>query len=75
MFPGSMNIPGGAYLATRHRDRRRSGTGRRHCTGIRADVPEAHAHLSQAGHLAMDEAVDEVANLTRDFLERLPSSS
>jgi pimeloyl-ACP methyl ester carboxylesterase len=38
----------------------------------RADVPDAEVHLLQAGHFALDEAPDEVASLTRVFLEKLP---
>jgi pimeloyl-ACP methyl ester carboxylesterase len=36
----------------------------------RRDLPEAEIHLLEAGHFAMDEAVDEIAILTRQFLER-----
>jgi pimeloyl-ACP methyl ester carboxylesterase len=35
------------------------------------DVPGAEIHLLDAGHFAMDEAPDEVAQLTRRFLDRL----
>ncbi|AKJ67654.1 alpha/beta hydrolase [Pandoraea thiooxydans] len=38
------------------------------------DVPEAEVHLLEAGHFALDEAVDEVAHLTREFLGRLPTT-
>ncbi|MCC8404625.1 alpha/beta hydrolase [Paraburkholderia sp. MMS20-SJTN17] len=34
------------------------------------DVPDAEVHLIDAGHFALDEATDEVAHLTREFLER-----
>lgn len=34
------------------------------------DVPEAEVHVIDAGHFAMDEAPDEVAAITRRFLER-----
>ncbi|WP_322012039.1 alpha/beta hydrolase [Paraburkholderia sp. J12] len=34
------------------------------------DVPEAEIHLLEAGHFALDEAADEVAHLTREFLAR-----
>jgi pimeloyl-ACP methyl ester carboxylesterase len=35
------------------------------------DVPGADIHLLDAGHFALDEAVDEIAALVRTFLERL----
>lgn len=35
------------------------------------DVPEAEVHLLDAGHFALDEAVDEAAHLTRQFLGRV----
>ena len=38
--------------------------------GYRHDVPAAELHILDAGHFAMDEAADEVARLTRDFLDR-----
>lgn len=34
------------------------------------DVPDAELHLLDAGHFALDEAADAVAELTRDFLVR-----
>ncbi|MHB2210386.1 alpha/beta fold hydrolase [Methylobacterium sp. CM6257] len=34
------------------------------------DVPKAELHILGAGHFALDEATDEVARLTRDFLAR-----
>jgi pimeloyl-ACP methyl ester carboxylesterase len=34
------------------------------------DVPDAEIHLLDAGRFAMDESVDEIAILTRQFLER-----
>ncbi|TGR64406.1 alpha/beta hydrolase [bacterium M00.F.Ca.ET.194.01.1.1] len=34
------------------------------------DLPDAELHLLDAGHFALDEAADEVAGLTRDFLAR-----
>jgi len=37
------------------------------------DVPNAQIHLLPAGHFALDEAPDEVARLTREFLRNLPS--
>jgi pimeloyl-ACP methyl ester carboxylesterase len=40
----------------------------------RRDVPGGEIHLLDAGHFAMDEAPDEVAHLTRRFLDRLGSS-
>ncbi|GJE29144.1 alpha/beta fold hydrolase [Methylobacterium organophilum] len=36
----------------------------------RRDVPGAELHLLDASHFALDEAADEVAALTRDFLDR-----
>jgi pimeloyl-ACP methyl ester carboxylesterase len=39
----------------------------------RTDVPSAQVHLLQAGHFALDEAADEVAEITAGFLERLPA--
>jgi pimeloyl-ACP methyl ester carboxylesterase len=36
----------------------------------RGDVPDAEIHLLKAGHFAFDEAPDEVAALTRAFLEK-----
>ena len=38
--------------------------------GYRHDVPAAELHILDAGHFAMDEAADQVARLTRDFLDR-----
>jgi pimeloyl-ACP methyl ester carboxylesterase len=38
----------------------------------RADLPDAQIHLLPAGHFALDEAPDEVARLTRQFLGTLP---
>lgn len=38
----------------------------------RRDVSDAEVHLLDAGHFATDEAVDEIARLTRAFLARLP---
>jgi pimeloyl-ACP methyl ester carboxylesterase len=40
-------------------------------TAYRADVPKAQVHLLSAGHFALDEAPDEIANLTRNFLQSL----
>lgn len=37
----------------------------------RDDVPDAEVHILEAGHFALDEATDEIATLTRDFLARL----
>jgi pimeloyl-ACP methyl ester carboxylesterase len=37
-------------------------------SAYRADVPDAQIHLLPAGHFALDEAPDEVARLTREFL-------
>ena len=36
----------------------------------RRDVPTAELHILDAGHFALDEATDEVARLTREFLDR-----
>ncbi len=36
----------------------------------RRDVPDAEVHLLDAGHFALDEKVDEIAALVRDFLDR-----
>jgi hypothetical protein len=35
-------------------------------------VPNAEIHLLEAGHFALDDACDEVAALTRSFLEAHP---
>lgn len=35
------------------------------------DVPDADVHLLDAGHFALEEASDEIAALTHDFLRRL----
>ena len=40
-------------------------------TAYADDMPDAEVHLLEAGHLALDEATDEIASLVRDFLERL----
>jgi pimeloyl-ACP methyl ester carboxylesterase len=37
----------------------------------RSDVPNAQVHLLSAGHFAMDEAANQVAELTRNFLESI----
>ena len=37
----------------------------------RRDVPEAEVHILDAGHFALDEAVDEIAGLVRGFLARI----
>lgn len=34
------------------------------------DVPDAEVHLLDAGHFALDEAADEIAQLMRSFMER-----
>ena len=39
------------------------------------DVPKAELHILDAGHFALDEATDEVARLTRDFLGRVETSA
>lgn len=36
------------------------------------DVPDAEIHILDAGHFALDEKLDEIAALIRDFLGRLP---
>ncbi len=33
-------------------------------------MPKAELHVLDAGHFALDEATDEIARLTRDFLDR-----
>ena len=38
-------------------------------TAYQHDVPSAEVHLLDAGHFALDEACDEIAKLTRAFLE------
>ena len=40
-------------------------------TAYASDVPDAEIHLLDAGHFAMDEKLDEVAELTRHFLAAL----
>ncbi|WP_409564574.1 alpha/beta fold hydrolase [Methylobacterium sp. J-088] len=39
------------------------------------DVPRAELHILDAGHFALDEATEEVARLTRDFLGRINTSA
>ena len=39
-------------------------------TAYLRDVPEAEVHILNAGHFALDEAVDPIAALIRDFLAR-----
>lgn len=39
---------------------------------LRRDVPVAEVHVLDAGHFALDEAVDDIAALMRPFLDRLP---
>jgi pimeloyl-ACP methyl ester carboxylesterase len=36
------------------------------------EVPDAEVHVLEAGHFALDEAVDEIATLMRTFLEKVP---
>jgi len=36
----------------------------------RRDVPDAEIHVLDAGHFALDESVDQIAALTKDFLDR-----
>lgn len=38
---------------------------------FRRDLPDAEIHILDAGHFAMDTRLDEVADLTRHFLDRL----
>ena len=38
--------------------------------GYLRDLPNAELHILDAGHFALDEATDEIAKLTRDFLGR-----
>ena len=35
----------------------------------RRDVPNAHVHVLDAGHFALDTAADEIAALVQDFLD------
>lgn len=35
------------------------------------DLPSAELHILDAGHFALDEATDTIADLTRDFLDRI----
>jgi pimeloyl-ACP methyl ester carboxylesterase len=37
----------------------------------RRDVPDAEVHLLEAGHFALEEAVDDAAKLIRDFLAKV----
>lgn len=39
--------------------------------GYKRDVPDAELHVLDAGHFALDEKTEEIARLTRDFMERL----
>jgi pimeloyl-ACP methyl ester carboxylesterase len=41
----------------------------------RRDVPDAEVHILDAGHFALDEQPDAIADLTREFLQRRPDSS
>jgi pimeloyl-ACP methyl ester carboxylesterase len=36
----------------------------------RRDVPDAEVHVLDAGHFALDEQPDQIADLTRGFLQR-----
>ena len=42
---------------------------------LQHDVPKAEVHVLDAGHFALDEAVDDVAKLMRGFLARLPRAA
>jgi pimeloyl-ACP methyl ester carboxylesterase len=37
----------------------------------RKDVPSAEVHVLEAGHFALDTAADEIADIVRDFLQRV----
>jgi pimeloyl-ACP methyl ester carboxylesterase len=37
-------------------------------TAYKRDVPDAELHILDAGHFAMDEALDQIALLVRSFL-------
>jgi pimeloyl-ACP methyl ester carboxylesterase len=37
------------------------------------DVPRAEVHVLEAGHFPLDEATDEIAELMRNFLDRIPA--
>lgn len=39
----------------------------------RRDVPAAEVHVLDAGHFALDEQPDVIADLTRRFLQRCPA--
>jgi pimeloyl-ACP methyl ester carboxylesterase len=39
---------------------------------LKKDLPKAEAHLLEGGHFVLDEGVDEVAKLMRNFLDRHP---
>jgi pimeloyl-ACP methyl ester carboxylesterase len=39
---------------------------------FKRDVPNAEVHVLEAGHFALDEAVDDIAVLVRSFLEKVP---
>jgi pimeloyl-ACP methyl ester carboxylesterase len=41
----------------------------------RREVPKAEVHILEAGHFALDEKLDEIASLMRDFLARQRLSS
>lgn len=44
-------------------------------SAYKRDVPGAEIHILDAGHFALDEAVDQIAALMRAFLETLPLNS
>jgi pimeloyl-ACP methyl ester carboxylesterase len=39
---------------------------------LKHDLPKAEAHVLDAGHFALEEAVDDIAKLMRGFMQRLP---
>ena len=39
-------------------------------TAYKRDVPDAEVHILDAGHFALDEKVDEIADLIRAFLAK-----
>jgi pimeloyl-ACP methyl ester carboxylesterase len=39
---------------------------------LKRDLPKAESHVLDAGHFALEEAVDDIAKLVRGFMQRLP---